>query len=625
MNEYVALENIKQELTLRTRPAITLWNRLEARPRTDNFDRALKAEVRDALWMLTKQWQMGEFRGDDAGSPITSKIHMGATRLTKYMAADHAVQVFDDTVPLEAKAEQRPIPFISGIQKISLDIRLLMGRQWLKMAAAVGDFKNDYLTIYKIKIPDTADKNDVLITAHREVWQQVAAAAQRCMDGYDLYAYLKEPGGHHAYDGIVMTSAQQDAIDIVAAKFIAWYEKLYYQPVNPENNAWKPDFLEYQFGCAAPLGSGEKVMTADEYCQGHLDWYNLDIDPTRTTLGDTGVPDPPDTQKPYTRSFIPVPVTFDGMPNTRWWTFEDGRTNFGNINPSTTDLGKLLLMEFGLVFANDWFLLPFTLDAGSIATVKGMSVTNVFGERYWIEAAGQGLDDDWRKWSMFTLNTKGNQGELTDPTLLVLPVTPKTLEGRPLEEIHFIRDEMANMVWAIEYTVPLATGTGKRGSEAADELKKRYQQLLDKDILDGTVVSPAPVYKADIRYEVMNSVPENWIPFIPARKEGSNRSIRLQRAAMPRILNGDPDKPAKIRPRTVLLREGLDIDDCTPYFINEEEVPRAGTNVYQSYQRSRWYNGSVYTWFGIRKQTGRGEGHSGLAFDQTVPVKKATE
>jgi hypothetical protein len=621
MNQYVALDNIRQELTLRTIPAITLWNRLEARPRTDNFDRALKAEVRDALWMLTKQWQMGEFRGDDAGSPVTSKIHMSTTKLSKYVAGNHDVQDFDDTVPLEAKAEQRPIPFIIDTQKISLDIRLLMGRQWLKMIAATGNFKAAYITKYAIGIPDTTDKNDVLITAHREAWQQVAATAQRCMDGYELYFYLKAAATHHAYDDIAMTPVQQDAIDILADKFIAWYEKLYYQPLDPENNAWKPDFLEYQFGCSAPEGTGEKVLTADQYCDGHLDWYSVDIDPLATTLGDTGaVVVPPKT---YTRSFIPVPVTFDGMPDTRWWTFENGRTNFGNINPGTTDLGKLLLMEFGLVFANDWFLLPFTLDAGSIANIKGMSVTNVFGERYWIEAAGKGLDDDWNKWSMFTLNTKGNLSEQTDPSLLVLPVTPKILESKPLEEIRFIRDETANMVWAIEHTVPLMTGASKRGSEAADELKKRYQQLLDKDISDGTVISPAPVYKADIRYQVMNSVPENWIPFIPARMEGSNRSIRLQRAAMPRILNGDAVKPAKIRPRTTLLREGLDIDLCKPYFINEEEVPRAGTNVYQSYQRSRWYDGGVYTWLGIRKQTGRGEGHSGLAFDQTIPVKKA--
>ncbi|TWV93600.1 hypothetical protein FEF09_26915, partial [Chitinophaga pinensis] len=50
------------------------WSRLEGRPVTDNFDRALKAEVRDALWMLTRQWQLGEFEGDDAGSPVTAKI-----------------------------------------------------------------------------------------------------------------------------------------------------------------------------------------------------------------------------------------------------------------------------------------------------------------------------------------------------------------------------------------------------------------------------------------------------------------------------------------------------------------------------------------------------------------------
>ena len=40
-------------------PTVTLWNRLEGRPRTRGFDRALRAEVRDALWMLTRQWQIG--------------------------------------------------------------------------------------------------------------------------------------------------------------------------------------------------------------------------------------------------------------------------------------------------------------------------------------------------------------------------------------------------------------------------------------------------------------------------------------------------------------------------------------------------------------------------------------
>jgi len=57
-----------------------------------------------------------------------------------------------------------------------------------------------------------------------------------------------------------------------------------------------------------------------------------------------------------------------------------------------------------------------------------------------------------------------------------------------------------------------------------------------------------------------------------------------------------------------------------PYFLHEEEVARAGTRVMQSYQRTRWTDGQVYTWLRVTRQTGRGEGSSGLAFDQALPV-----
>ena len=85
-----------------------MWNRLEGRPRTLSFDRALKAEVRDALWMLTKQWQLGEFRGSDAGSPVFAKLALATTRLTKYRPDEKAAELLGDDVPLEAKVERRP-------------------------------------------------------------------------------------------------------------------------------------------------------------------------------------------------------------------------------------------------------------------------------------------------------------------------------------------------------------------------------------------------------------------------------------------------------------------------------------------------------------------------------------
>src|SRR5688572_21842073 len=104
----VELKTIVKE---KTYPMTFSWSRLEGRPRANDFSRALKAEVRDALWMLTKQWQMGEFEGDDAGSPVVAKLCTSIAEVDKYRADGKDVQAFDKEVPFEAKVEQRPLPF----------------------------------------------------------------------------------------------------------------------------------------------------------------------------------------------------------------------------------------------------------------------------------------------------------------------------------------------------------------------------------------------------------------------------------------------------------------------------------------------------------------------------------
>jgi hypothetical protein len=612
--------NIDAALTKRLFPTITLWNRLEGRPRTDKFDRALKAEVRDALWMLTRQWQLGEFNGDDAGSPIFAKAHLTTTKIRKYRADAHSVEPFDDNVPLEAKVERRPIVFTFAGTDMALDLRLLMGRQWLKMIAAVGSLEAQFIAAYPIHSPDPTDQQDAHICAHPEAWSAFTAASGRRMDGAKLYQYVTSDSTHHAYDGILGLTAQQQAdIDTLALRFVGWFERLYYQPPASREDAWQPDRLEYQFACSAPVAQGEKILTAEEYYHGRLDWYNLDIDPSVTTLGD---PAPPDPALPAgdTQTLLPAPVVFEGMPNTRWWMFEDRRTNFGDVKPDTTDLAKLLLVEFCLIYANDWFLIPYRLPTGSLARVRGLAVTNVFGERTWVEAAGRGLDEDWQRWAMFLLNIKGEGREAADTSLVLLPTVPKVQEGTPLDEVMLIRDEMANMVWGVEKRIPLPSGDSKPGAEAAQESLAFFKQDLERRLDVAPPLAPVE-YHAKIHYQVMNSVPENWIPLIPVHVDGDNREIQLQRAALPRTLEGDPDPPRKVHPRTVLLREGLDQAPAVPYFLHEEEVSRAGVRVTQSFQRTRWRDGSVFVWLGVRKRTGRGEGASGLVFDRIVDVK----
>ena len=57
------------ELTVRE-PAIVTWNRLEGRPRKNDFSQSIRAEIRDPLWMLARQWQLGEFQHE-------AQLHVG--------------------------------------------------------------------------------------------------------------------------------------------------------------------------------------------------------------------------------------------------------------------------------------------------------------------------------------------------------------------------------------------------------------------------------------------------------------------------------------------------------------------------------------------------------------------
>lgn len=605
--------NLKDVLAKRLIPAVTRWNRLEGRPRTHHFDRALAAEVRDALWMLTRQWQMGEFRGDDAGSPVLARICTSVTSFDRFQPGTAAVEPFTLDRAIETTVERRSIPWNAGAQKLSFDLRAAIGRRWLKLIGRAfdagelsADYSDAYRTTYRIEPPDPTLETDAAVCAHPEAWQQLSALAGRAMDGFALLDHLADPT-HHVFDGIGAAPGDEAKLTQLAASLQEWLAQLVSQPRATGNDAWLPRKLEYQFGCSAPLDAGTTfVARADEYYHGHLDWYALERT-SDVSLGDTPSSASPPTLQVNT--FIPVSLVFAGMPNTRWWAFEDRRTNFGEVKPDTTDLGKLLLLEFALVYANDWFVLPYTLPIGSVSTVKGIAVTNVFDERIWVEAVRDQTDATAQRWSMFQLTRPAG----AEPSLVLLPAIAHVHQGAPLEEIALIRDEMANMVWGIERRIPLATGAGKPGAEAGIQ----HFTILERII--GSAPEPTEP-KAPIKYDVMNTVPEHWIPFVPAHVDGSSREIQLQRAAMPRLL-GDPANFALVRPRTTLLRQGLDEPTKSRYYVDEEEVPRAGALVRQAYQRTRWLGGKVLVWFGVTKTTGRGEGYSGLKFDRLVETQ----
>ncbi len=600
--------NISNALAERAFPTVTMWNRLEGRPRTIDFDKAMKAEVRDALWMLTKQWQMGEFIGNDAGSPINAKAHIHTSKITQYQAASNSFQQFDAFLPLEAKAEQKKIPFVRAQEVISIDVRLHLGKYWLKLVQSKSlTYAADYITKYPFVLPAKSRATDY-IYSQKNTLQTYKAISGRSMDGYLLLSHLLTGG--NAADDITSTDPNKNELNNLGKAFVIWYEKTYLQPLQTENNAWLPNQLEYNFTCNAEAPDASKLLVAQEYYDGNLDWYAFNTE--RAAPSDKGV------IKDETDSLIPTHIVFDGMPDTRWWKFEDSKTSLGDVKPSTTDLSKLLLIEFGLVFANDWFLIPFTLPIGSIASIKGLTVSNNFGETYWIEAVEKS-NTSKNEWSMYKMQTNTPKA---DDSLVLTPTAIKVQESNPLEEVLFIRDEVANMVWGIETKVPSNEGGGVNGNERALQIRQYHESIVKAAMVGAPPV--VPENDAKVSYLPMTDVPENWIPFVPVKllNPFRTREVQLQRGSLLRIIEGDTEEAAKIKPVTSILREGLEnTPNALPYYIHEEEIPRSGIRVTQNFQRTRWINGEVIVWLGMKKKTGKGEGSSNLAFDQLKDVK----
>jgi hypothetical protein len=616
------------------RPAVTLWNRLEGRARKEDFDRSLRAEVRDPLWMLTRQWQVGEFKGEDAGSAAKARVQINTGRIDRFAVKSENPEAtggeewlpavgYDIGMPLEVQVEREPVwDDGAAASRDGLALRSQMGRQWVRMLR-----RSDLATLKdaftdKFGFEDVVAESDPaeLETAHVQsdpaAWQALQAFVRRLPDGRRLLTAIDD-GDLEQWTATQFDPAAQLALKDLARDFRSWFYRVYSQPDVAVEDAWAPSYLEYQFAVSAPADGSEtnrNLLVAEQYHQGHLDWYAFGINPKGRLEDAPSAPPGDGFEHRPPLAVVPTQIEFNGMPNVRWWEIEDRRTDFGSLRAGTTDVPLLLLAEFGLIYGNDWSVIPYNLPVGTLAEIGGLIVTDVFGVRTFIRAAGQGQGMDWQQWSMFGLTA--TTGGPPDHRLFLAPAVAKIQEGDPLEKVIFARDEMTNMVWAVEERIPGVLGSGVDGFEAATALSRYFSQRRP----DADVVPEAS--EATIRYVLGTGMPENWSPFIARHRPDSQRLIRLQRASMPRLTDALP--LSRVEPRGRILRTGLDEPVRRPYFLHEEEVPRAGAIVTRCFRRARWFDGTVCTWIGRTKETGRGQGASGLVFDRVAPLSSTS-
>jgi hypothetical protein len=88
-------------------PSITTWTRLEPRTRTDDMAPSLEGRVYDPAWLLGRQWQVGEFVGDDAGSPIYAELQVVSRPFAAYQSGT-AKPIVCGQIPIDALAGPEP-------------------------------------------------------------------------------------------------------------------------------------------------------------------------------------------------------------------------------------------------------------------------------------------------------------------------------------------------------------------------------------------------------------------------------------------------------------------------------------------------------------------------------------
>src|SRR5262245_24362211 len=97
-------------------PSITSWTRLEPRCRDADMQRTVNARVFDPLWMLTRQWQVGEYRGEDTGTPIIARVRAENALLSRIFlghlpaGTETTAPLYDpEAAPLEVMVERQPV------------------------------------------------------------------------------------------------------------------------------------------------------------------------------------------------------------------------------------------------------------------------------------------------------------------------------------------------------------------------------------------------------------------------------------------------------------------------------------------------------------------------------------
>jgi len=341
--------------------------------------------------------------------------------------------------------------------------------------------------------------------------------------------------------------------------------------VERENNgdapAWRSDALEYAFQAR----TDKHDLNVSEYMGRDLDWYDFDLESES----------PGSAAEEIGAQLIPNSMTFRGAPESRWWQFESDNAYFDSPDDPEPNTLSTLLPEFFYIDVDNWYTIPAPMTAGSVREITKLLVVDSFGHVTEVPPAIQN-DEDWCIFRLSDDRGAGNHAH-SGNVLFVPNIASQIVVNDDVEDVRFLRDENANLVFACEHTVTLEDGTR---------------------ILNGGAAQ-APNIGNSAGYRLMSNLARHWIPYVPRRNSAAG------------VLNGE-----------IYLRRGRSDENASsvnPQFqskivaesirVNEEEVPRSGVRIRRVEKYARGSDGSENFWIGRQKEPGTRSANAGFKTD----------
>lgn len=650
-------------------PSITWWNRLEPRPRAAEIATTLAAPVRDACWMLTRQWMVGELHGEDAGSQafvqlttatspfvgwrrrgeqaarpldgrpfdavvtgehvtpdLTTRVELGATFLELLTAELAPVRPTD--VLVGAIRTRYPVAEAAGARAVTsvLDADWPAGTDAVSggtvTTALVQAFAAAGVTLAPTSTARTTDVADEWLVAdpvdgrHHLVRVVGPAAAPRVRA--DLAAV---PDVEEARFRLLCAGRALDGVELLLAARAA--------PV-------PPPFDDPQLSAGERAAAVRALAALEEWVDRVLGGVGLDDAPAWR----------PDVLAYEAEALVTTPdgtlaslATHPGREADVDWSALDVRA--GPVTPAGVVPGPVTTVRRSVLPANVrfrgmpnarwWDFEHADVDFGDVRADRRdlvrllvMDFLLVHGNDWFHVPSEQRVGSVCTVSALLVRDVFGND-------VLVERADAGTAPDADAGEWTMFSTSVEAAAGpprvADFFVVAPGAGTVQVGP-VLEEVRFVHDETANmawgvEHVTENGVGEPWPAHEreaavraalpppatpsatAPLRYVVQTPVPEFWVPLVPVALDPARGEVAFVRAALLSGVGGLTGPAGRVLAPTDPVRE--------------DALPRTGLRVQRAASRARWVDGSTHVWVSRRRRTTASEGNSGLRFDQVVP------